>query len=351
MPAAPAAMTSQRLLALLSLLQSNREWPAPTLAARLSISERTIRRDIDRLRELGYTIDTTRGPDGGYRLGAGEQLPPLLFDDEQALAVAITLRTAVVTGAGIEEAAALALQTVSRLMPARLAQRITQLEIGALASGSQATRVTVDPELLLRIGEAIQKREEICFDYTGSGRDAASADEGPRRTEPHHLLLDNGRWYVIGWSTAHDDWRIHRADRITLRMRNGRRFDRHDIPGGDPAEFLAARFKGSAQRNQWPCVGKVIVALPAATLAPFAGDGTLEDLGDDRCGYEVGSWSWVSLAALIGRFGAEIEVVGPPELRDAFAELAARYTRTARAVSATTDSTTGGRSSAGQEHS
>ena len=336
-------MTSQRLLALLSLLQSNREWPAPTLAARLSTSERTIRRDIDRLRELGYTIDTTRGPDGGYRLGAGEQLPPLLFDDDQALAVAITLRTAVVTGAGIEEAAARALQTVSRLMPTRLAQRITRLEVGALASGSQQTRVQVAPELLLRIGEAIQKQEEIRFDYADPGKEPTSRDDQPRRIDPHHLLLSNGRWYLIGWSAARDEWRVLRADRITLRMHNGRRFDRHDIPGGDPAEFLAARFKGSDQKNQWPCVGKVIVDLPAATLAPFAGDGTLEDLGGDRSSYEVGSWSWVSLAALIGRFGAEIEVVGPPELQDAFAVLAERYTRTAMVIRAHGDPGTAAR--------
>jgi predicted DNA-binding transcriptional regulator YafY len=333
-------MTSQRLLALLSVLQSNRELPAPALADRLKISERTIRRDIDRLRELGYTIDTTRGKEGGYRLGAGEKLPPLLLDDEQALAVAITLRTAVVTGSGIEEAAARALQTVSRLMPARIAARITRLEVGALASGSSATRAAVPPELLLRIGEAIQKQEEIRFDYAAPGGGPTSSDEPPRRTEPHHLILSDGRWYVIGWSATSDDWRILRADRITLRMHNGRRFDRHDIPGGDPAEFLAARFKGSARKNQWPCVGKVTVAVPAAALAPFAGDGTLEDLGDGRCTYEVGSWSWVSLAALIGRFGAEIEVVSPPELQDAFAELAERYTRTATAGNANAGSGT-----------
>lgn len=321
-------MTSQRLLALLSLLQSNREWTAPTLAARLRISERTIRRDIDRLRELGYRIDTTRGPEGGYRLGAGESLPPLLFDDQQALAVAVTLQTAAITGAGIEEAAARALQTVTRLMPARLAQRIAGLRVGALASESQATRADVDPKVLLRIGEAIQRREEVRFDYAGS--DSGAEGGPPRRTEPHHLLLGNGRWYLIGWSTPEDDWRIFRVDRLTLRTHNGRRFDRHEIPGVDPAEFLAARFKGSDQENRWPCRGRVVIDLPAATLAPFAGDGTLEDLGDGRSTYEAGSWSWVSLAALLGRFGAEIEVVEPLELREAFAELAERYARTGR---------------------
>ncbi|QHC54781.1 helix-turn-helix transcriptional regulator [Rathayibacter tanaceti] len=330
MPAGPAVITSQRLLALLSLLQSNHEWTAPTLASRLRISERTIRRDIDRLRELGYRIDTTRGPEGGYRLGAGESLPPLLFDDEQALAVAITLQTAAITGAGIEEAAARALQTVTRLMPDRLAQRIAGLRVGALASEPRAPRADVDPEVLLRIGEAVQKREEIRFDYATPASDSGAEGGPPRRTEPHHLLLSNGRWYLIGWSTPEDDWRIFRVDRLTLRTHNGRRFDRHEIPGDDPAEFLAARFKGSEQKNRWPCHGKVVIELPAATLAPFAGDGTLEDLGDGRSTYEAGSWSWVSLAALLGRFGAEIDVIEPPELRDAFAELARRYARTAR---------------------
>jgi len=322
-------MTSQRLLALLSLLQSNREWPAPTLAARLRISERTIRRDIDRLRELGYTIDTTRGPEGGYRLGAGEQLPPLLFDDEQALAVAITLRTAVVTGTGIEEAAGRALQTVSRLMPPRLAQRIAGLEVGALSPGERGARVAVAPDVLLRIGEAIQRREEIRFDYAAPSHHEQATDGPPRRTEPHHLLLSGGRWYVIGWTSDKGDWRIYRADRLTLRTHNGRRFTRRDVPGGDPAKYLAARFKGSQDQDHWPCRGRVVVDLPAATLAPFAGDGALEDLGDGRCSYEVGSWSWLSLAALLGRLGADIEVLEPPELRAAFGELAQRYARTA----------------------
>lgn len=188
-------MTSQRLLA---LLQSNREWSAPTLSARLRISERTVRRDVERLRELRYRIDTTRGSEGGYRLEAGEQLPPTLFDDEQALAVAVALRTAAVTGAGIAEAAVRAPKTVSRLMPARLAQRIGRLEVGAVAPGSPSSRVVVDPGLLLRIGEAIQWQEQIRFDYADPRRDPIAWDEPPRRTEPHHLLLSVGRWYVIG---------------------------------------------------------------------------------------------------------------------------------------------------------
>lgn len=344
MPAGPAATTSQRLLSLLSLLQSNREWTAPTLAARLGVSERTIRRDIDRIRDLGYTIESTRGPEGGYRLGAGEQLPPLLFDNEQALAVAIALRTATVTGAGIEDAAQRALQTVSRFMPSRLVHRIEGMEVAARAPGSDAGRVTVEPTLLLRIGEAIQKQEALRFEYADPRASAARGNEPPRSIEPHHLLLDSGRWYVIGWSATDSDWQIFRADRLTLRMHNGHRFDRHDIPGGDAAEFLAARFKGSNQKNQWPCMGKVIIELPAATLAPFTGDGTLQDLGNGWCSYEVGSWSWVSLAALLGRFGAEIVVLEPPELRHAFTELAERYTRTATRPAEANSRTTGARS-------
>lgn len=328
MSAVPASLTSQRLLALLSLLQSHREWGAAALATKLQVSERTVRRDVDRLRELGYTIASMRGPDGGYQLGAGEQLPPLLFDEEQAIAIAVALRTASTVGAGIEEGAERALRTISQILPERLARRIALLEVAA-ATTSEAARVEVNSEMLLRIGEAIQRQEEIRFRYQRASLPKTTEERGPRRIEPHHLLLSSGRWYLIGWSAEADEWRILRADRMRLMTHNGRRFTRRTVPGASPSEFLAARFKGSHEGNRWPCVGTVVIDLPAAQLAPFAGDGLLEDLGDGRSRFEVGSWSWNSLATLVARFGAELAVVDPPELRTAFADLAQRSNRAA----------------------
>lgn len=335
MPTGSAALTSRRLLALLSLLQSPREWPGPVLAERLGTTPRTIRRDVERLRELGYAIDTTRGPLGGYRLGSGSDLPPLLLDDEQALAVALALRTTALTGTAVEEAAARALRTVTRLMPDRLATRVARLEVEAAEDPTRGAAVRVDPEALLRIGDAIQRREEIRFDlHPASGAAETTAEPlPPRRIEPHHLVLRAGRWYVIGWSTERDDWRVHRVDRMELKSHGGRRFDRRALPGGDAAGFLTARFRGSTSADgRWPCVGTVLLDLPAAAVAPYAVDGAVvEDLGGGRCRYEAGSWSWHALAAELGRSGADFEVVGPPELRDACAELADRFARAAAA--------------------
>ncbi|EXG81271.1 helix-turn-helix transcriptional regulator [Cryptosporangium arvum] len=305
--------TSARLLALLSLLQARRDWPGEALATRLDVSPRTVRRDVDRLRELGYPIRAVKGPDGGYRLDAGTQLPPLLFDDEQAVALAVALRIAVTSGAGIEEAAARALTTVRQVMPARLRHRIDALELTAVGSAPQA-----DTAVLLAVAAAIRADEVLRFDYSGA----------VRRVEPHHLVTRRGRWYLVGWDRDRDDWRTFRVDRIVPRIPTGPRFTRREIPGGDVATFITARFRGS-DTPEWPCRGEVVLAAAATAVAPFAGDGVVEALGPDRCRLVAGSWSWIGLAASLGRFDADLEVIGPPELRRAFATLARRYDATA----------------------
>ncbi|GAA0274264.1 helix-turn-helix transcriptional regulator [Cryptosporangium japonicum] len=300
---------SARLLALLSLLQARRDWAGEALATRLAVSPRTVRRDVDRLRELGYPIRAIKGPDGGYRLDAGTQLPPLLFDDEQAVALAVALRIAVTSGAGIEEAAARALTTVRQVMPARLRHRIDALELTAVGDAPQA-----DTAVLLAVAAAIRAEEILRFDY----------GEAVRRAEPHHLVTRRGRWYLVGWDTDRDDWRTFRVDRIVPRIPTGPRFARREIPGGDVATFITARFRGS-DTPEWPCRGEVVLAAPAETVALFAGDGVVEALGPDRCRLVAGSWSWIGLAASLGRFDADLEVIGPVELRRAFATLARRY--------------------------
>ncbi|GAB3576360.1 WYL domain-containing protein [Amycolatopsis endophytica] len=306
--------TSARLLALLSLLQARRDWPGALLAERLEVSPRTVRRDVDRLRELGYPIETTKGPDGGYRLGAGTQLPPLLFDDEQAVALAVALRIATTSGAGIAEAAVRALNTVRQVMPARLRHRIDTVRITAVERpGAPAA----DSAVLTAISGAVHAREVLRFDYAGTGP--------PRRVEPHHLVVRGGRWYLVAWDLDRRDWRTFRADRISPRTPAGPRFTPRDLPGGDVAAFVADRFSGGA-----PCRGEVILHLPAAEVSPFVADGIVEELGPDRCLLVLTSWSWTALAAALGRFDTDIEVVGPAELRDAFAVLARRYARTAR---------------------
>jgi predicted DNA-binding transcriptional regulator YafY len=301
--------TSGRLLSLLSLLQMRRDWPALLLAERLKVSTRTVRRDVDRLRELGYPIRTTKGPDGGYRLGAGTELPPLLFDDEQAVALAVALQSAIATS-GVGEAAARALNTIRQVMPARLRNRIDAVQVTAVAGGSD-----VDVQVIMALSAAVHAREVLRFDYVTERR----------RVEPHNLVTRGGRWYLVGWDLDRDDWRIFRVDRIDPHTPTGPRFTPRELPGGNVASFVAGRFKGSDGTGDWPCRGEVILSLPAAVAARFAGDGVVEELDPDRCRLVLGAWSWAGLAAGIGRFDADIEVVGPPELKDAFARLARRY--------------------------
>ncbi|NMN97229.1 helix-turn-helix transcriptional regulator [Antrihabitans stalactiti] len=312
--------TSSRLLALLSLLQARRDWPGTLLAERLDISARTVRRDVDRLRELGYPIVAFKGPDGGYRLDAGSELPPLLFDDEQAVALAIALQIATTTGAGIEEAAARALTTVRQVMPSRLRNRIDAIQVSVAERAASQPNPQVDSTVLLALSAAVHAGMVLRFDYS-----PASPDAPPRRVEPHHVVAWGGRWYLVAWDLDRAEWRTFRADRITPRTPTGPRFVPRELPGGDVAAFVNSRFRGGD--SEWPCRGEVILELPATAVTPFVDDGVVENLGPNRCRVVLGSWSWVGLAASIGRFDADIEVIDPQELKNAFANLARRYAR------------------------
>lgn len=321
------ASTTARLLQLLSLLQTRRDWPGTLLAERLDISHRTVRRDVDRLREMGYSIQSTMGPDGGYRLDAGSELPPLLFDDEQVIALAVALQAATGSGAGIEEAAVRALTTVRQVMPSRLRHRLDALQFTTIQARPGDVRPeTVAPDVLLALSSAARAHEILRFDY--ASRETTPADSTPtppRRVEPHHVVTAQGRWYLVAWDLDRDEWRIFSANRISPRTPTGPRFTPREVPGGNVHEFVSARFKGSDQVNAWPVRGTVILDLPASAVLPFAGDGIVEALGPDRCSLEIGSWSWGALAASFGRFETTMEVIDQPELSAAFDELAHRY--------------------------
>ena len=322
--------TTSRLLTLLSLLQTRRDWPGPLLAERLGISDRTVRRDVDRLRELGYSIEATMGPVGGYRLAAGSRLPPLLLDDDQTVAVAIALQTAPAAGVGIEEGAIRALETIRQVMPSRLLHRLDTLDVTAITGRpGSGTPPRVSTDVLVSLAGTIRAREVLRFDYAPRDADPAAEPDAttappPRRVEPHHIVTSLGRWYLLAWDLDREDWRLFSIDRVTPRVPTGPRFTPREVPGSDVHEFVSARFKGR-DVNEWPCRGTVVLDLPARDVLPFAGDGTVRAVDDDRCSLELGSWSWGSLAASFGRFEVAMEVLGPPELAEAFAVLAARY--------------------------
>ncbi|GAB7183544.1 YafY family protein [Kitasatospora sp. Ki12] len=319
--------TSARLLALLSLLQTPRAWSGDDLAARLGITSRTVRRDIDRLRELDYPITTVKGPAGGYRLEAGTHLPPMLFDDGQAVALAVALQTAA-AGATVAEDATRALATLRQVMPPRLRHRIDLVHVTAvrpLAAAGDTPQV--DAQVLMDLSRAIHAREELRFDYTsGPGTPAGDA----RRVQPHHLVTWRHHWYLVAWDLHREDWRTFRVDRIRPRTPTGPRFAPRDLPGGTVSTFITGRFRGSdGTTTDWPCQGEVVLHRPAAEVAPFAQDAIVVDAGPHRCRLILGSWSWTGLAAAIGRFDTDIEVIHPPRLAAAFGDLAARYARAA----------------------
>ncbi|PZF57306.1 transcriptional regulator [Curtobacterium sp. MCSS17_008] len=311
---------SSRMLALLSLLQVHREWTGDELAERLTMSPRTLRRDVDRLRELGYRIDSVRGPAGGYRLAAGSDLPPLLFDDDQAVAIALALAVAPASGADIAESAVRALATVRQVMPERLRHRVDL--VGAVVG---PTGPRVDPDVLVAVSEAVHRHEFLRFAY--------GEQDSPHRVEPHAVVARHGRWYLLAWDPEHDEWRTYRVDRMTPRMPTRLAFAPRAVPGGDAAAFVSARFKGAEREDVWPCRGSVLLAVrDAARVAPYlAEDAVLEPLDDDddRRRLTLGSWSWDGLAGVVAALTVPFVVEGPDELRAAVRRSADRLERAA----------------------
>ncbi|MEU9033509.1 WYL domain-containing protein [Streptomyces sp. NPDC048352] len=234
-----------RMLRLLSLLQTRREWSGADLADRLEVTVRTVRRDIDRLRDLGYPVDSARGHAGGYRLAAGTDLPPLLLDDGEAVAIAVALRTAAGGLTGIEETALRALAKLEQVLPRRLRPQVTALQHAVAGIAWEDRGPRADPALLATLALACRDHEIITFDYT-----TRTATTAPRRVEPQHIVASGDLWYLLAHDTARDDWRIFRLDRITGPALTGHRAPARDLPGGSPAAFVAARLSAAPTRHR-----------------------------------------------------------------------------------------------------
>ncbi len=227
--------TSARLLRLLSLLQARRDWTGPTLAERLGVSTRTVRNDVDRLRNLGYPVHASSGVTGGYRLGAGASLPPLLLDDEEAVAVAVGLRTAAGgTVTGIEETSVRALAKLEQVLPERLRYRVNALHTSTVTVPRAGPKV--DAERLSTLAAVCRDHEQLRFSYTDH-----AGEETLRKAEPHRLAHANGRWYLVAYDLDRQDWRLFRVDRLAPKVPPGPRFVPRDPPGGDLAGYVAAK--------------------------------------------------------------------------------------------------------------
>ena len=266
--------TSRRTLLLLSLLQARPDRTGPELARRLGVDPRTVRRDVERLRDLGYRVVATRGRDGGYRLDAGAELPPLLFDDEQVVALTVALRTVAASGPGdvIEEAALRALATVRQVLPVRLRHRVDAVDVAPVTAHPGRPAPSVDLDVLLAVSTAVRRREVLRLDYAppvaagGAGAETGSADgpgtgpgraaTAPRRVEPHHVVVRDGRWYLLAWDLDRADWRTFRLDRTTPRGPTGPRFAPRELPGDDG---LGRRGRGPRARPLPDRAGLVVL--------------------------------------------------------------------------------------------
>jgi predicted DNA-binding transcriptional regulator YafY len=313
--------TSARLLELLSLLQSRRDWPGAQLAERLEVGVRTIRRDVDRLRRLGYPIHATPGVAGGYRLGAGASLPPLLLDDGEAVAVAVGLRTAASTGvAGIEETSLSALAKLEQLLPSPLRRRLNAL--GSATVPYPGSGPVVDAEVLAAIASASRDHERLRFSY----RDREGA-RSRRMVEPQRLVHTGRRWYLVAWDSHREDWRTFRVDRIEPPLSTDRRFEPREPPAKDIAAYVARSISSVRDRYQ----AEIILHAPLAEVAARIPQsfGTLEPIDERSCRLRTGS-DWLGgLAVYVAGIGVDFEVLEPAEFVQELGTLAQRFTRAA----------------------
>jgi predicted DNA-binding transcriptional regulator YafY len=300
--------TSARLLALLSLLQQRREWSGPELARRLEVGSRTIRRDVDKLRQLGYPIEAAPGIAGGYRLGAGAEMPPLLLDDAEAVAVAVGLRSAASGSiAGIEETSVRALAKLEQILPDRLRRRVQAL--GDATSAFQVEGPRIDAEELARIAAACRDGARLRFAYTAKDGSATERD-----VEPAAIVHSGWRWYLVAFDRDRDDWRTFRVDRIAGRVQIGGRGERREVPGGDAAAYVKRSLRGDEPADA--PAGRVRVSAPAALIAPRVPEryATVAPDGPDACVVTTrGAWSrhflvWMAM------LDVDMTVLDPPEL-------------------------------------
>jgi predicted DNA-binding transcriptional regulator YafY len=301
--------TSARLLRLLSLMQSRRDWTGAELAGRLGVGLRTVRRDIDRLRDLGYPVDATPGAAGGYRLGVGAALPPLLLDDEEAVAVAISLHMAT-TGsvAGLEETALRALTKLQQMLPSRLRYRITAFHATTVPlTGPGSAPDKVDPELLTAIAAACRDQRRLRLSYPG--RDGVTT----RTVEPHRLVHTPRRWYLLAWDIDRGDWRTFRLDRIQAPVSPpGARFTPRPPPADDIAAYVSQAISSAPYRYQARILIRAPVEAVAQRSSPAAG--RLEATGPHTCILHTGSNSLDELALYVALKGFDFQVLHPPEL-------------------------------------
>jgi len=312
--------TSSRALQLLSLLQTHRYWAGNELAERLEVSLRTLRRDVDRLRELGYPVEAQRGVDGGYQLAPGASLPPLVLDDEEAVALAVGLMAAAQSSvAGTAESSMRALAKVVQVMPARLRRQAEAMQAMIEPTRGQDLESSVNPQDLTSIAQACRDSERLQFDYT-----AAGGAQQRRHIEPHRMVSLGRRWYLVAYDLERHDWRTFRLDRLRGLERTGARFAPRALPAPDAATFVR---QGLAQVPSAYTVEARIHACADSVRDRVGRWANVDDLGDGTCLMRMRTDSFDWPAMVLGNLGAEFAVLGPPEMTSYLAEWTERFAR------------------------
>jgi predicted DNA-binding transcriptional regulator YafY len=313
--------TSSRLLQLLALLQARREWPGGELSRRLEVSRRTIRRDMERLRDLGYPVESVTGPSGGYRLRAGSAMPPLLLDDEEAIAIAVGLRTAArASVTGIEETAVRALVKLEQVLPAHLRRRVQAL--GSATITAPFAGPTVEPQHLTVIAAACRDTECLRFAYRGR-----EGTDSHRLVEPHSLVNLGERWYLVAWDRNREAWRTFRVDRLARPAATGLRFAPRQLPANDAAAYVRQSIAGAPNRFEARVTLHVAADEMVGRVPPHWG--RIEPIDAHRCAYLTGDDNLAWLALRIAMLGVDFDVHEPPELADHLRGLSARLRRAA----------------------
>ncbi|MGV9840270.1 helix-turn-helix transcriptional regulator [Nocardia niigatensis] len=312
--------TSARLLELLSLLQTRKDWVTSDLADRLGVAARTVRRDMARLRTLGYPVHSTPGSAGGYRLEPGARLPPLLFDDEEAVAVALALRTAPSgTVTGVDEPSIRASAKLEQILPSRLRHRLASIAAYTLPAAGSGPKV--DVAVLTSIVNACRDREGLRFEYNDHHQ------RGSRRAvEPHRLVFVNRKWYLVAYDLDRADWRSFRCDRMSLRTPNGPRFHPRQPPADDLTEYVNRGVAGAL----WACRARVIAHAPPHLVSQRApATWPLEAIDADHTAIDAGADTAQTLAVYLAALHLDFHVVNPPELTEELRIISSRLAQAA----------------------
>jgi predicted DNA-binding transcriptional regulator YafY len=311
--------TSGRLLKLLSLLQTHRDWTGPELASRLGVTVRTVRRDVDKLRSLGYPVEADLGVTGGYRLGAGASLPPLLLDDDEAVAVAVGLRTAAGgTVAGIAETSVRALAKLEQVLPSRLRYRVRSLQ--SMTVPLAGAGPTVDPEALALLAGACRDHQRLRFDYR-----SADGTTSRRACEPHRLVHTGRRWYLVAWDNDRDDWRTFRVDRLRPRDQPGPRFPPRDLSDADVAALTSHSVSTTVYRYQGRFTFHASAEEVCEVVTPTSG--RIEPIDEHSCTVHTGSNSLAELGVWVALLGFDFDIHEPAELIDILGPVTDRLVR------------------------